>query len=125
MEPISIAFLTLAALITGAVLPVLFQLRATLRSAQLVLDTSGPKLAKTLAEVAVTTQEFNGIAKDVATTLDQIRGTVRTATAIGSAIGPAIVAAVNAYKTIRADDARVQAEGSGDSTGNPSGPSAN
>lgn len=125
MDPINIAFLTLAALITGAFLPVLFQLRTTLRSVQLVLDTAGPRLAKTLAEVAVTTQEFNGIAKEVASTLDQMRGTVRTATAIGGAIGPAIVAAVNAYKTIRADDARDQAAESDDSIGKPSGTSAN
>lgn len=107
MEPLAIAILTLAALLTGALLPLIFQARATLRSAQHVLDISGPKLAASLAEVAATTQEFNTIAKELAATLDQVRGTVKTVTAIGSVIGPAAMAAVHAFRASRAEDARV------------------
>ena len=125
MQPMEIAFLTLGALLTGALLPLIFQVRATLRSAQLVLDAAGPRLSQTLTEVAITTQEFNVIAKDVAKTLEQVRGTVKTATAIGSAVGPAIVAAVHAYKAIRTGDARVEGTESGDSVANHCGPSAN
>lgn len=115
MDPLSIALLTLAALLTGALLPLIFQARATLRSAQVVLETSGPKLAASLADVAATTQEFNTIAKDAAETLGQVRGTIRTVTAIGSVMGPAAIAAFHAFKSSRAeggtnaaDDARVE-----------------
>ena len=107
MDPMGVAFLTLAALLTGALMPLIFQVRATLRSAQRALDSSGPKLAQTLTEMAAVTQELNTVAKDVAATVDQVRGTVRTATAIGSAVGPAMVAAIQAFKAIRAEDALV------------------
>ena len=41
MEPLHVAFLTLAALLTGALLPLIFQARATLRAAQRALDATG------------------------------------------------------------------------------------
>ena len=119
MEPMQVAFLTLAALLTGALLPLVFQARSTLRSMQRVLDTSGPHLARTLTDVAATAQEFSVIAGDVTTTLNQVRGTVRTVSAIGSAIGPAVVAAVHAFKSIRAKDARGEATASSDAGPNP------
>jgi ABC-type transporter Mla subunit MlaD len=106
MEPLGIALLTLAALLTGALLPLIFQAKATLRSAQRVLDTSGPKLEKTLTDMALTTQEVMAIAKDVTATLDQVRGTVRTVANIGGVVGPAVMAAVQAFQATRALHAR-------------------
>lgn len=106
MQPYEVALLTLAALLTGALLPVLFQVRATLRSAQVLLDSSGAKLNATLEEVGSATQEFSAVAKDLAATLDQVRGTFKAVTTIGSAIGPAAVAAFHAFRSIRAEDAR-------------------
>ena len=125
MEPTGVAFLTLAALLTGALLPLIFQVRATLRSAQRALDSAGPKLAQTLTEMATATQDFNVVTKDVAATLDQVRGTVRTVSAIGSAVGPAVVAAVQAFKAIRAEDALVDHAPPTDPARKPGGQAAN
>ena len=121
MEPFSIALLTLAAVLTGALLPLIFQALMTLRSAQRVLDQAGPQLVETLHEVSVTSQEIIGVARDVGGTLDQVRGTVRTAAAIGNAIGPAVVAAVQAFRTIRANDARDDRDGTAGPTHNSGG----
>lgn len=107
MEPLAIALLTLAALLTGALLPLIFQARATLRSAQRMLDSTGPKLDKTLTDMAAATEEVLVITHGMATTVEQVRGTVKTVSAISGAIGPAIVAAVHAFTAIRAKDARV------------------
>jgi ABC-type transporter Mla subunit MlaD len=106
MDPLAIALLTLAALLTGALLPLIFQARATLRSAQRVLDTSGPRLERTLTDMAATTQEVMAIAQDVTKTLDQVRGTVRTVVNIGGVVGPAVMAAVQAFQATRALHAR-------------------
>lgn len=106
MQPYEVALLTLAALLTGALLPVLLQLRSTLRSAQILLDSSGGKLNVTLQEIGVATQEFSAVAKDLAASLSQVRGTFKAVTTIGSALGPAAVAAIHAFRTIRAEDAR-------------------
>ncbi len=106
MDPVGIALLTLAALLTGALLPLIFQARATLRSAQRVLDTSGPKLAATLTDMAAATQEIAVIARDLASTLDQVRGAVGRVSTIGGMVGPAVVAAVQAFRAVRGMDSR-------------------
>ena len=123
MEPLHVAFLTLAALLTGALLPLIFQARATLRAAQRALDATGPKLAEMLAEVTAATQDFSVVTKEVAVSLDQVRGTVQTVSAIGSAVGPAIAAAVLAFKSIRAEEARTERATPCETNRNPDGAS--
>lgn len=122
MEVASVAILVLVAVLTGALLPLLFQARATLRSAQNVLDDSRPKLLRTLDELQLVTKEVRALAADVEAarpqvtefmnsltgltqTLNQLQSTVRSASAIGAAVGPAVAAAVQAFRAIRADDA--------------------
>ncbi len=112
----------LAAVLTGALLPLLFQLRATLRSAQTVLDVTTPKLARTLDEVQATVrelrlvtaglaehrpqvQEFMAAVGGLTTTINQLQASVRTASAVGAAIGPALAAAFQAFRNVRAEDA--------------------
>lgn len=124
MEPFQVAILTLAALLTGALLPMIFQARTTLRAAQRVLDSADPKIAATLGEVTAASREFREVTKELAATLDQVRGTVQTVTAIGSAVGPAIAAAVHAFKTIRAEEARREREASGETDHVPGGGAA-
>lgn len=103
----------LLALLVGAMLPVLFQLHATLRAARKQIDRLGPKIDGTLSEVRAATQQVNQeleqmrsvltTAREVADLVKQLRGSLRAAAAVGSAIGPAIVAAVHALTDEEAD----------------------
>jgi hypothetical protein len=118
---IGIAILVLVAVLTGALLPLLFQARATLRSAQIVLDEGRPMLLRTLDELQHATREAREVIAEVqasepraaafmesvaglTATLNQVQASMRSASAIGTAIGPAVVAAVQAFRAIRAED---------------------
>lgn len=120
MESWVIAVLMMAAMLTGAILPLLFQLRATLRSVQRILDDGGPKLMRTLDEVQMAARQVNAIAGMVSAgsprvnaffeavasltaTMNRLRDTLKVATALGAAIGPAVSAAVNAFRHTRDD----------------------
>ena len=122
METWNFALVILAAVLTGALLPVLFQLRATLRSAQAVLEATTPKLTSPLDEVLQTVrqvrlvtagltehqpqvQEFMAAIAGLTTTMNQLQASVRTASAVGAAVGPALAAAFQAFRNVRADDA--------------------
>ncbi len=122
MEAWNVAVVILAAVLTGALLPVLFQLRATLHSAQAVLDGAAPKLTRALDEMALATgelrtvvaglaqnrpqvQEFMEAVAGLTGTMNQLQSTVRTASAVGAAVGPAVAAAFQAFRAIRAEDA--------------------
>ena len=118
----NIALLIFASMLVGAVLPLLFQVRATLKSAQTLMDMAAPKLSRTLDEVLATTselrqvaaglvasrpqvQEFMAAVAGLTTTMNQLQATVRTASAVGAAVGPAVAAAIQAFRTVRAEDA--------------------
>ena len=119
---IGVAILVLVAVLTGALLPLILQARATLRSAQVVLDDGRPKLMKTLDELVVATHELRTLLADVdaarprvvafldsvsamTATLNQLQASIRTASAFGAAVGPAVVAAVQAFRAIRTEEA--------------------
>ena len=125
MQPLEIAYLTLAALLTGALLPLLFQARATLRSVQQLLNMTAPKLGNTLAEVSSATRDFHGVTVELSKTIQGIRGTLANASSIGNAVGPALVAAVHAFRAIRAEDARPKRTESADADRQPGGTPAN
>lgn len=122
METWSVVVAVLAAVLTGALLPLVFQLRATLRSVQVTLDGAAPKLNLTLDELLLTTREarlavgtinenrpqlqsFVDAAVSLTETMTQLQASVRTASTIGAAVGPAVVAAFHAFRAIRAEDA--------------------
>ena len=125
MESWNIALLILGSVLVGALLPLLVQLRATLRSAQSLLDESRPRVAKTLDELLLATRDVRGLVADanaarpqaaafleiiagLTETLNQVQASVRTASVVGAAVAPAIAAAIQAFRTIRAEDAQNQ-----------------
>jgi uncharacterized protein YoxC len=116
MQPFLVAIVILLAVLVGVAIPALIQLRSTLKSAQTVLDQAGPKLQRTLDETAEATARLNRLtaeieakakqaepivsaALDIGTRVTRLGGTLQTAIAIGSAIGPALTAGVRAFFT--------------------------
>jgi hypothetical protein len=121
MESAVIALVVLAALLVGALLPLLFQARATLRSVQRLVDTAGPQMVRTLTALDAAAGDVRSLTRTaeaggptlnaffeavagLTTTANQMRGALKTASAVGAAIGPAVVAAVQGYRAVRAAD---------------------
>ena len=103
----------LLAVLVGALIPVLLQLRRTLLSAETLLNTTGPKLDRTLDELGEAASRINrlgvrlekdaeglGVFADAAAglgrSLKQATESLRTMTAVGAAVGPAIAAGLRA-----------------------------
>ena len=106
--------LILLALLIGVLIPVLVQFRSTLRSTEQWLDRVGPKLDRTLVEVQEASRKINRAGGDleqgtkraqsllqaageIGETLQTMNKSFRTAAAVGSAVGPAMAAAVRAF----------------------------
>ena len=124
MDPMSaavIALLVLVSVLAGALLPLILQARTTLRSVQAVLDEGRPKLLQTLDELSQAAHQVKAVAADVEEaapqitafldtlgevreTIEQVQGTVRSASTVAAAIGPAVAAAVQAFRAIRAEE---------------------
>ena len=106
--------MVLAAVLLGAAIPVLVQLRATLRAMEKALQRSGARLDEALGATTTAAgridrlvvrleeggrieQLVDGIAA-VSRMMSQLRDTVRVASAVGAAVGPAVAAAVRAFR---------------------------
>jgi len=117
MESWGIALVVLAAVLVGAAIPVLVQLRATLRAMEKTLQQSGGRLDKALdATIAAAgridalvvrldeggriEQFVDGVAA-MSRMVSQLRDTLRVASAVGAAVGPAVAAAVHAFREDR------------------------
>ena len=113
MEGWQIVIVILAAVLVGALLPVLFQVFTTLRAIRTNVERLGPKIDQTLGEVQDATRRLNRTGASIEQGVDQVRsvvstageaarlfhqvkGSLRTAATVGGAVGPAIVAAVRA-----------------------------
>ncbi|BDG04762.1 hypothetical protein [Anaeromyxobacter oryzae] len=111
------ALLVLGAVLVGAAIPVLVQLRATLRAMDETLRRSGARLDEALAATVVAAgridalvvrlqeggrieQLVDGVA-DVSRMVSQLRDTLRVASAVGAAVGPAVAAAIHAFREDR------------------------
>ena len=119
-----IVAVVLLAVLVGALVPVLLQLRRTLQSAENLLNAAGPRLERTLDEVGEAAARINrlgktlekdaeglGVFTDAAAglgrSLKQAQESLRVMTAVGSAVGPAIAAGVRAlFAPDRGEDAR-------------------
>jgi hypothetical protein len=121
MESWGIALVVLAALLVGAAIPVLVQLRATLRAMEKTLQHSGARLDQALGATTAAAgkiealvvrleeggrieQLVDGVAA-VSRMVNQMRDTLRVASAVGAAVGPAVAAAVRAFREDREEAA--------------------
>jgi len=142
MSTWQIVGVVLLAVLVGAVVPALLQLRRTLRSAEDVLSSTGPKLDRTLDEVAEAAARINrlgkslekdaeglGVFADAAAglgrSMKQAQESLRVMTTVGAAVGPAIAAGLKALFSqgpddeeepapLRNDEGTVPAGGAGD-----------
>jgi hypothetical protein len=117
MESWGMALVVLAAVLVGVAIPLLVQLRATLRAMEKTLQRSGARLDEALGATTAAAgridafvvrleeggrieQLVDGVAA-VSRMVSQLRDTVRVASAVGAAMGPAVAAAVHAFRADR------------------------
>jgi uncharacterized protein YoxC len=103
----------LFAVFVGAALPVLYQLYQTLKRARLFIESAGPHVERTLDQVAQVAHRIDRIGSslevpiqtlspvietvsNVSHTIARTGAWLRTATSVGSAVGPAVLAGVRA-----------------------------
>ena len=117
MEGWGIALVVLAAVLVGAAIPVLVQLRATLRAMEKTLQRSSARLDEALGATITAAGRIDGLVvrleeggrieqlvdgiAAVSRMVSQLRDTVRVASAVGAAVGPAVAAAVHAFREDR------------------------
>jgi len=116
MENLGGALVVLAAVLLGAALPALLQLRATLKT----LERSGARLDATLASTGALASRLEGLVArvdrdgrieraldgvaDVGGLATRFGDTVRMASAVGAVVAPAVAAAVQAFRGGGAED---------------------
>jgi hypothetical protein len=114
VESWGIVVVVLSAVLVGAAIPTLVQARATLRALESLLRRSGPRLDEALGAAAGAAGRLDGLVARlerggrieqlvegvavVSRTVSQLRNTIRVASAVGAAAGPAIAAAVHAFR---------------------------
>lgn len=117
IEGWGLALVVLAAVLVGAAIPLLVQLRATLRAMEKTLQRTGARLDEALVattaavgriDALVVRLEKGGRIEElvdgiagVSRAVSQLRDTVRVASALGAAVGPAVAAAVHAFREDR------------------------
>jgi len=112
-SPSLLAAIALLALLVGAALPVLYQLYKTLKSARTFLDAAGPQVERTLDQVGQAAHRLDRIgssleapvqtlspllvtASRVGMTIARSGDWLRTASSVGGAVAPALMAGVRA-----------------------------
>ena len=114
-ETWGVALLILAALLAGVAIPTLLQLKATLRALELATTRTGPRLDEALATVHGVATKVDALVVrvgggerlealadgvvEVGQAVKQLRHTVRIATAVGAAVGPAVAALVHGLRS--------------------------
>jgi hypothetical protein len=96
-----VVLLVLAGVFVGMWIPVSLQLFATLRSGQKALDAVGSRGAETLAQLTDTAIGLKATAAEVeelAHSANQLKDSIRIISAIGAAVGPAVVALIRALR---------------------------
>ena len=120
MESWQTATVVLLAVLVGAAIPSLVALSAALRSARRTMDRSGAQLAEALVAVTSAVERIDRLAsrleegKRIETlvesvtalsqTVNRFRDVVRTASAVGAAVAPAVGAAVKAWRETRREE---------------------
>lgn len=91
--------IVLVSVLVGTLLPVLFQLASALGSAKRLLETAGPRLERSLDEVTAAAARINHLGEK----LEQLTKSVGMAATVGAAVGPAVAAAVRAFRAPHED----------------------
>jgi ABC-type transporter Mla subunit MlaD len=111
----------LAAVLVGAAVPVLLQLRKTLKTAEQTVDTTGRHLNEALNQLSVTLERVNRASGElehgvkqvssllaalggIGDALVKVRSTVGTVASLGSILGGALLAAFGLRSHHKADD---------------------
>ena len=115
METGQIVLLGLLAVVVAFLVPALVQLRRTLRSTEVFLESTRPRLERTLEDLQASTARFNamtasveqtmvrmrptmsGAADDLTRSINRFRGSLGIVSAVGAALGPALAAAIKAF----------------------------
>ena len=133
MNNTGIFFVLLAAVLVGALIPVLYHLTQTLKSTKQFLDQTGRRLDEALREITETTARINRIAATVETEVARLqpaldaaaklsgvvvraRTAVNTASAAIGALAPAFFAGIKSFFDSHDDDAS-EDDGDGPSPG--------
>jgi hypothetical protein len=121
MESWQTAAVVLLAVLVGATIPALVALGGALRSARRTMDRTGAELGEALVAVTAAVERVDRLAsrleegKRIETlvesvtalseTVNRFRDVVRTASAVGAAVAPAVGAAVRAWRESRHGEA--------------------
>jgi hypothetical protein len=98
MQSADLALWMLAAVLVGALLPVLVQAWLTLRSARRWLDHNGVAVGEALRELGETSRAYTQVARDLEGTLLQVRAPLATLSALSGAAVPALIAGLQALR---------------------------
>lgn len=123
MNNTGLLFALLAAILVGALMPVLYHLVQVLKSTKVFLDQTGGRLDEALREITETASRLNRVAALVETeaarlqpvldaaarvgdTISRARTAVNTASAALGALAPAFLAGIKTFFDSRGDSAR-------------------
>jgi phosphopantothenate synthetase len=114
MEGWQVALVVLAAVLVGALLPLIAQLYGTLRTLRAVVEKNAKDVEAAVVAIHRTAERVDRLgsalekdgklteivdgAASVAQMLNQVRGTMQIAGTVSAAVVPAVVAAVKAWK---------------------------
>lgn len=93
------AVLVLVAVLVGALVPVLFQLRTTLRAAELALRETRPRIDEAMQGLSSASTAVSEVAQG-------LQSTTRIMAALGAAIGPALAAGLSTYRSARSESVK-------------------
>jgi uncharacterized protein YoxC len=109
----------LAGVLVGVLIPVLLEARALLRATRRQVEALGPKLDDVLVQARAATTNLNKLSADLAPVGPQVAELadalasataavqkVRTGINMAAAVGPAVMAAIHAFRTVSAERQR-------------------
>lgn len=114
MDPVQVAVLVLVAVALGMMIPLLFQVYSLVSSARQILDKSSRDIEAAMKGVHQAVDRIDRITEkleaegridtimdgltDAAQVATQMKGTLQTATSVAAVAGPALAAAVQAFR---------------------------
>ena len=118
MESWRVVEIVLVSVLVGTLLPVLFQLRTTLKAAEKFIVDAGPRIDRSLTDVAAAADRIDR----VGATVERLTNSIALAAKLGAAVGPAVAAAVRAFRAPveGAADETLPAQADGVAAGAPS-----